>query len=59
MSTETKGHLSPADCKNCKYRISYASDVKESHCYMFQFQPEGDYCGQFKRVGIIRKSSTR
>lgn len=52
-----KGYIPFADCKNCKHRISYTSDVKKSHCYMFQFQPEGDSCGQFKRAGIIRESS--
>lgn len=36
-----------ADCKNCEYGALNASG---GHCYMFKEKPEGDRCGQMRRV---------
>lgn len=36
------------DCQNCFHRQEHWRDG--GHCYMFREKPEGDRCGQFKKI---------
>ena len=51
MSTLTEEKL---PCERCDYRWAQKASPERGHCYMFQYQPVGNFCGQFRPgVGLL------
>lgn len=49
MFTKPSGSSLPIkDCAACLY----SKDKQGGHCYMFKNEPEGDFCGAFKRNAV-------
>lgn len=48
------------DCPNCQWMKFMAPDEKAAglHCYMFREKPEGDRCGQMKRIAAKHEQET-
>lgn len=48
---------SPLPVKECGQCL-YKQDPQGGHCYMFKTEPEGEFCGAFRRAALTLQRST-